>query len=130
MTHCDLEVELPGQESFVRMARLVVAGFATASSDIDEARLGGLRMAVSEACQLALERRAPADRGTPLRLRTRMEDGQLHVWVEDSARGIDNESLRLAEALVSELEVSDGPRGSTVAHLVVDAGPLDDATGR
>src|SRR5688500_9620891 len=99
VTPRDLEVELPGQESFVRMARLVVAGFATASSQIDDARLGGLRMAVAEACQSALQARDCANRDAPLRLRVRMEGEQLHVWVEDPAGGIDGAQLLLAELL-------------------------------
>ena len=128
MTSRDLEVELPGQASFVRMARLVVAGFATASTGLDDVRLGALRIAVAEACQSALEARDEADSQVPLRLRVRVEGGALHVWVEDPAGGIAGERLLLAELLVSELGVEDVQGGGTAAHLVVGAaaGPTDD----
>ena len=126
----DLEVELPGHSSFVRMAKLVVAGFASATAEIDEVRLAGLRMAVAETCQIALERRASADRHVPIRLRTRLEDSRLHVWVDDPAGGIDSDALRLAEVLVRELDVTPSPRGGTVAHLVVDTATSPDEAGR
>ena len=122
----DLEVELPGEASFVRMARLVVGGFATASTSIDDAQLGGLRMAVAEACQSALEARADTDSQVPLRLRVRVEGGALHVWVEDPTGEMGGEHLLLAELLVSELGVEDLQGGGNAAHLVVGAAARTD----
>lgn len=120
MTPRDLEVELPGQASFVRMARLVVAGFATASSGLDDARLGGLRMAVAEAYEAAIAGRGDTDSTAPLRLRARMEGDRLHVWVEDPAGGIDGDRLLLAELLVTEMGVETISSGGNAAHLMVD----------
>jgi hypothetical protein len=120
VTPRDLEVELPGQESFVRMARLVVAGFASTSTDLDEARIGGLRMAVAEACRSAIEARALADSDVPLRLRARLEGERLHVWVEDPAGGMGGERLVVAELLVTELGVEPVAGGGNAAHLVLD----------
>ena len=122
MTSPDLEVELPGHESFVRMARLVVAGFATASTGLDDVQLGALRMAVAEACQSALDARRATDAEVPLRLRVRVEGGLLHVWVEDPTGGIAGDRLLVAELLVSELGVEAVQGGGTAAHLVVGAG--------
>ena len=121
MTHGDLEVELPREAPSVRVARLVVAGFAAALTELDDARLAGLRLAVAEACQTAIEERGDGPGTAPLRLRIRMADDKLHVWVDDPAGGLDSDRLLVAEMFVSELDVAPSPDGGTVAHLVVDA---------
>jgi hypothetical protein len=130
VTPRDMEVELPGQAAFVRMARLVVAGFATASSGLDDARLGGLRMAVAEACESAIGSRDDVHGDDPLRLRVRMEGDTLHVWIEDPAGGIHGHDLLLAELLVSEMGVEPVVAGGNAAHFTFDhAGPAQPVEG-
>jgi len=59
-----VELEVPARPEYVRLVRLVVGALAASRRDLDDERVADLRLAVNEACTLAVAE-AP--------------DGRLHV---------------------------------------------------
>ena len=53
-TEGPVELEVPGRVEFVRLVRMLVASLAGSRRDLDGDRLDDLRLAVSEACVLAV----------------------------------------------------------------------------
>lgn len=126
MAH-DLRVELPADTSFIRLARMLVAGFAAECHPFDEARLAGLRLAVSEVCAHALTSHAAAGGEGPIGVRARSTPGRLEVWIDGRSRGSgpvgepggDRMPLAVADALVDGLD-SRWVDDREIVHLTVD----------
>ena len=122
MTGRELGLELPADASFIRLARMLVAGFAAECHGLDEARLAGLRLAVSEVCGHMLAGTTEARR---MRVDARAEGDQLDVWIRDRHGPVadlaQGAGLAVADALVDELHLESGP-DHQVVHLRLAAG--------
>jgi serine/threonine-protein kinase RsbW len=90
---------LPPQRSYIRLARLVAAGLAN-ELGFDVERLDDVRLAVGEACGIAVHEGA-----SDLVLRYRLIGDVLEIGVSaavtDAAADVDDESLALAEQVLA-----------------------------
>jgi serine/threonine-protein kinase RsbW len=139
-------LEIPARAEFVALARLVVSALAATDSELADARVDDLKIAVSEACTNAIEAHDAVDTSERVRVRCRSDDRGLEVSVEDQGPGFDPSRLPdhppvtdparlkferglgipLIRALVDEVEISSTEQGTAVRLLMLHA--VDDAT--
>ena len=105
-----VDLEVPARPEYVRLVRLVVGALAASRRDLDDERVADLRLAVNEACTLAV-----AD----------ALDGRLHVVCAeepdafvvdvfggpDDSDGEDDLAFALIRALVDDVAVLDDGGG-------------------
>lgn len=138
-------LEIPARAEFVALARLVVSALAATDSELADARVDDLKIAVSEACTNAIEAHDAVDTDERVRVRCRSDDRGLEVSVEDQGPGFDPSRLPdhppvtdparlkferglgipLIRALVDEVEISSSEQGTAVRLLMLHA--ADDA---
>jgi anti-sigma regulatory factor (Ser/Thr protein kinase) len=94
-------LEVPARAEYVRLVRLLVASLAASRPELDEDRADDLRLAVSEACALAVE--AAGDRR--MTITCREEADGLVVELRDGTvdRDVDGLAYELIRALVDEV---------------------------
>ena len=99
-----VELDLPARADYVRVVRMVVAALAAATRDLDDDRIDDLRLAVSEACTLAI------GAGDRLRVVAREEPDALVVDVHERPDDVEADELAFAiiSALVDEVSAIDG----------------------
>ena len=94
-----VRLEIPAQPAFVGVVRSVVAAVASAVDGIDDDRLEGLRVAVSEACTNAVEAHRRESLDDRVVVTCTLADEQLEVRIEDSSSEFD----------VSDVPAAPGP---------------------
>lgn len=121
-------LRLPAQPHYVRVARLVAAGLAN-ELDFDLAGLDDVRLAVGEACALAIQAGAPA-----INLAYALDDGRLSVTGDAPAApggngsdaGLDGEQLDMVDQILrvacGDHHLSRDDRGLTF-RLIFGHGP-------
>ena len=139
-------LEIPARAEFVALARLVVSALAATDSQLADARVDDLKIAVSEACTNAIEAHETADTEERVRVRCRTDERGLEVSVEDQGPGFDPSGLPdhppvtdpdrlkferglgipLIRALVDEVQITSSEEGTAVRLLMLHA--ADDAT--
>jgi anti-sigma regulatory factor (Ser/Thr protein kinase) len=97
-----VDLEVPARAEYVRLVRLVVGALAASRRDLDDDRVADLRLAVNEACTLAV---ADARDG---RLRiscTEQPDAFLVDVVDGPDDGDDGLAFALIRALVDDVAI-------------------------
>jgi len=99
-----VELDVPARAEYVRVVRMVVAALAATTRDLDEDRIDDLRLAVSEACALAV------GAGERLRVVAREEPDAFVVDVHDRPDDVEADELAFAiiSALVDDVAPIDG----------------------
>ena len=95
-------LDVPARPEYVRLARMLVASVAAGGRDLDAEWVDDLRLAVSEACTLAVG----ASRDGRLSVTCREETGGLVVEVRDATldpEGDDGLAFELIRALVDDV---------------------------
>jgi anti-sigma regulatory factor (Ser/Thr protein kinase) len=90
-----VELEVPPSNEFLAVVRTVTATLASVASQLPDARIDDLRLAVTEACANAVdaERRKPDDRQLPIRLKLEVDGDKVAVEVHDEGGGFDPDAL-------------------------------------
>jgi anti-sigma regulatory factor (Ser/Thr protein kinase) len=117
-----VEVEVPARVEYVRLVRMVVASLAGSRRDLDGDRVDDLRLAVSEACVLAVTDGEAAR----LLVSCREEPDSFVVDVHDGPRegDIDDQlAFALIRALVDEVTTVEED-GGTRLRLRVSCAPV------
>jgi anti-sigma regulatory factor (Ser/Thr protein kinase) len=114
---------LPARPSSLRLVRDAIRGLASRLR-LDEDRLFALNVAVGEAVSNAVEHAYGAEPGT-VYLRLRRDGTTLRVEIADHGRwrpdrpgGAGGRGLAVMRGLVENLEVTTGPRGTTVRFAI------------
>ena len=105
-----VDLEVPARPEYVRLVRLVVGALAASRRDLDEERVADLRLAVNEACTLAVAD-APTGR---LHVACAEEPDAFVVDVfdgPDETDGDDDLAFALIRALVDEVAIVDDGGG-------------------
>ena len=94
MAEC-VELEVPASNEYLAVVRTVTATLAAVASQLPDARIDDLRLAVTEACANAIdaERRKPDDHQRPIRLTLEVDGDKVAVEVHDEGGGFDPDSL-------------------------------------
>lgn len=103
-------LEVPARPEYVRLARMLVASLAASRQELDDDRVDDLRLAVSEACALAVE----ASGDGRMMITCREEADGLVVEVKDGT--VDPDANGLAFELIRAL-VDDVATGIDVLRL-------------
>jgi len=101
-----VDLEVPARAEYVRLVRLVVGALAAARRDLDEERVADLRLAVNEACTLAVASAATRR----LRVMCFEEPDAFVVDVFDGPEddeGEDGLAFALIRALVDDVAIVD-----------------------
>ncbi len=86
-------LEIPARAEFVALARLVVSALAATDSQLADARVDDLKIAVSEACTNAIEAHHSSEVDERVVVRCEEGDDRLEVSVEDQGEGFDPSTL-------------------------------------
>lgn len=112
-------LSIPPEAEFVSVARLVVSSLAADRYELDDDKLDSLKLAVSEACVLAIESHNDA----PVTINCVEESGRLDVRIGSVANPDSSEhhspGLPFIDTLVDETAVEAGPDGSKVLRMTV-----------
>ena len=94
MAEC-VELEVPASNEYLAVVRTVTATLAAVASQLPDARIDDLRLAVTEACANAIdaERRKPDDHQRPIRLTLEVDGDKVAVEVHDEGGGFDPDAL-------------------------------------
>ncbi len=94
-------LEVPARAEYVRLARMLVASIAASRPELDEERVDDLRLAVSEACALAVD----SSRDDRLVVTCMEEPDGLVVEVRNGAMDVgDGLAHELIRALVDDVD--------------------------
>jgi anti-sigma regulatory factor (Ser/Thr protein kinase) len=99
-----VDLEVPARPEYVRLVRLVVGALAASRRDLDEERVADLRLAVNEACTLAV---AATTQGR-LRVSCAEEPDAFIVDVFDGpeeSEGDEGLAFALIRALVDDMDI-------------------------
>jgi len=118
-----VDLEVPARAEYVRLVRLVVGALAASRRDLDDDRVADLRLAVNEACTLAVAA-SPTGR---LRVACAEEPDAFIVDVYDSPEDGDGEgegelAFALIRALVDDVAVV-REDGTTRLRLRMESAP-------
>lgn len=113
-----VQLEIPGQAEFVSVARLVVSSMAAERYELSDDRLDSLKLAVSEACVLAM-----GELNRPVGIECRESAGRLDVCVgpiaSGSLEGIEPPGLPLISTLVDECVAESDAHGNENLRMTV-----------
>ena len=116
MKHSDkkslVEISVPNRPEFLRVVRLLVSGYASRwPISIDEVE--NIKVAVSEACNSAIQTSAESDREEYIKIKCWHENKQLVFEVKDKTS--------TAETLAEEMELEERGLGMLLIRTLMDA---------
>jgi len=90
-----VELDVPANNEYLAVVRTVTATLASVASELPDARIDDLRLAVTEACANAIdaERRKPDEQRMPIRLTVEVDGDPVAVEVRDEGGGFDPDAL-------------------------------------
>ncbi|MBI2875245.1 MAG: ATP-binding protein [Firmicutes bacterium] len=113
-----MTLEIPSRPENIALARVAVSAFL-APLDLLVHELDDIKLAVSEAVTNSVSHAYPGGEGI-IRIKARLEDFTLHLWIEDEGRcppHSEGLGFTLMRECLNELAVTAGETGGTTVYM-------------